>query len=44
VFVSNLPFTCNEEMLRNHFSDVDEIEEVRLIRDSNGKVKGFAYI
>jgi RNA recognition motif-containing protein len=37
LFVNNLPFTCTEAMLRDHFTsalaDPTLIEEVRLIRD-----------
>lgn len=43
IFVRNLPLSCTEEKLRQHFGP-EGIEEVRLIRDEKGKVKGFAYI
>jgi RNA recognition motif-containing protein len=33
IFVRDLPFTSSEEKLREHFKDIGEIEEVRLIRN-----------
>ena len=49
VYVSNLPFSIDEQKLRDHFnsvlSDPTLIDEVRLIRDpKTNKVKGFAYV
>ena len=44
VYVNNLPFTCTEEALRAHFKGAGDIVEVRLIRNTNGQIKGFAYI
>ena len=48
LFITNLPFTASESMLREHFqkhfSKLD-IDEVRLPRQTgSNKVKGFAYI
>lgn len=47
LFLTNLPLTTSETSLRDLVKEkvpLAEIEEVRLIRDSKGKVKGFAYI
>ena len=47
VFLSNLPLTASEVSIRALASErIGEvkIEEIRLIRDAKGKVKGFAYI
>lgn len=47
VFLTNLPLTATEQSLRELLSEKllgQEIEEIRLIRDSIGKVKGFAYV
>jgi len=44
--VNNLPFTCTEALLREHFraASGDVVQEVRLIRTLTGQVKGFAYV
>ena len=47
--MNNLPFTCTEAMIRNHFKaalgDASLIDEVRLIRSpTTGVIKGFAYV
>ncbi|CDW90873.1 squamous cell carcinoma antigen recognized by t-cells 3 [Stylonychia lemnae] len=44
VYVTNLPYTCNEEKLRDHFKDVGVVDEVRLLRDKDGKLRGYGYI
>ena len=48
VFVTNLPFTASESMIRDHFLRLFqklEIDEVRLPRHTGtNKVKGFAYV
>lgn len=47
VFLSNLPLTATEISIRALVSEkisALEIEEIRLIRDAKGKVKGFAYL
>ena len=48
LFVTNLPFTASESMLRDHFLkhfQKLEIDEVRLPRHTGtNKVKGFAYV
>lgn len=44
VFVSNLSFQATEDDLRALFSPCGEIAEVRLVRETTGKSKGFAYV
>lgn len=45
VFVGNVPFNAEEEVLRNHFSECGEITNVRIVRDPKTLVgKGFAYV
>ena len=45
VFVGNVPFTAEEEALRNHFSPCGAITNVRIVRDSKTLVgKGFAFV
>jgi len=45
--LTNLPLTSTETALRSLVEEVSpeaSIEEIRLIRDPSGKVKGFAYL
>ncbi|VDO10452.1 unnamed protein product [Rodentolepis nana] len=45
IFVGNLPFSVNEEEVRNIFSQFGEIKGVRLIRDrATGAVKGIGFV
>ena len=47
VFLSNLPLTASEISIRTLVTEKIgsvEIEEIRLIRDAKGKIKGFAYL
>lgn len=45
VFVGNLPFSADEEKLREIFSVCGEIENIRIVRDSKSGVgKGFGFI
>ena len=47
VFLKNLALTSTEKSLREFISEQignDSVEEVRLIRKADGKVKGYAYI
>lgn len=45
IFVGNLPYDMEEEVLRKHFSECGKVEAVRLIRDRNtGLGKGFGYV
>ncbi|VDM34110.1 unnamed protein product [Hydatigera taeniaeformis] len=44
VFVSNLPFSTNEEELQSIFAKCGELVSIRLVRDYAGKSKGFGYV
>jgi nucleolin len=44
VFVGNLNFYTTEASLFEFFNGVGDIKTVRLARDSNGNVKGFAHV
>ncbi|XP_043914576.1 RNA-binding protein 34 [Protopterus annectens] len=45
IFVGNLPYDMEEEVLWKHFSECGQVEAVRLIRDrSTGLGKGFGYV
>lgn len=45
VFVGNLDFEAQEEMLWRHFAQCGKVESVRLVRDAATNVgKGFAYV
>lgn len=45
VFVSNLPFTATEAMLRKAFGKAGTIKEVRMITDAaTGRFKGYAHV
>lgn len=45
VFVGNLPFTIEDEVLRSKFENCGEIDSVRIIRDKKTNAgKGFGYI
>ncbi|CAG8580455.1 13608_t:CDS:2 [Gigaspora margarita] len=45
IFIGNLSFDAEEEMLWNHFENCGEIENVRIVRDSKTNVgKGIAYV
>ena len=45
VFVGNLPFTADEEELRQSFSGCGEVESVRIVRDTKtGIGKGFGFV
>jgi len=44
-FVVNLPFSVDEQELKQMFSKFGEVKEVRLVRDAGSqKSKGFAYV
>ncbi len=44
IYVGNLPFSIDEEALKNLFSDY-EVEEVTLIKDRfSGRSKGFGFV
>ncbi|KAK3927289.1 Squamous cell carcinoma antigen recognized by T-cells 3 [Frankliniella fusca] len=44
VFVSNLDYSTTNEQIREVFSSVGTITELRLVRDFKGRSKGFCYI
>ncbi|CAG7734522.1 unnamed protein product [Allacma fusca] len=44
VFVSNLDFSVDENDIRTFFTDVGDVEEVRLVKNFLGKSKGYAYV
>lgn len=45
VFVGNIPFSADEEKVREVFSVCGEVEAVRIVRDSKSGVgKGFGYV
>lgn len=45
VFVGNIPYTVKDDELRTEFSDIGEVEYVRVIRDPETHLgKGFAYV
>ena len=49
MFLTNLPLTVTEAAIRELAKeqldgDEADIEEIRLIRDPRGRVKGFAYL
>ena len=44
VFLSNLDFAITEEVIREAMEKSGEVKEVRLIKNSAGKSKGFAYV
>lgn len=44
VFVSNLDYSVTEDKIKEVFSSVGEIEELRLVKDFKGRSKGFCYV
>lgn len=45
VFVGNLPYILNEEELREHFTPVGKIQNIRIVRDTATQIgKGIAFI
>ena len=44
VFVNKLSFTTSESELLTHFEGCGPIAEVRLIRNRDGRPKGYAYV
>ena len=45
IFVGNLPFTTDEEEIRNYFKECGTIDYIRLVRDRHThKGKGIAYV
>ena len=45
IYVGNLPFTIDDEGLKNLFSSYGEIEEATIIKDKfSGRSKGFGFV
>lgn len=44
VFVKNLPYECSEDAVKDYFGKFGEIHNVRMPRDDNKRVKGFAFV
>lgn len=45
MFLSGLPYTCNEEDIREFFDDCDEITEIKLPRyQDSGKLLGYGHV
>jgi RNA recognition motif-containing protein len=44
LYVGNIPFTCHEDDLFEVFSQIGEVGEVNLVRDDDGKIRGFGFI
>ena len=45
IIVRNLPFkNLSEDTLRNLFSEYGEIEEIKLLKKSNGKLVGCGFV
>lgn len=43
VFIGNLPFSCSQEQLEDLFRDKMTVNRVSIVRDPNGRSKGFAF-
>ena len=44
LFVARLSYELNEDNLKNEFSRYGDIKDIKLIRDNNGKSRGYAFI
>ncbi|KAK6637729.1 hypothetical protein RUM44_008151 [Polyplax serrata] len=44
VFVSNLDFSTEEQLIREVFSSCGKITDLRLVRDYKGRSKGYCYV
>jgi len=44
LYVGNLPFTATEELLREFFSQMGTVASVKIIKDENGRSKGFGFV
>jgi cold-inducible RNA-binding protein len=45
IFVGNLPFSATEDALRDLFSPLGELQQVRIMTDRDtGKSRGFAFV
>lgn len=44
LYVGNLDFTCGEDALFDLFSKAGDVGEVSIVRDNDGKSRGFAFV
>ena len=44
IFVGNLSFKTNENSIKKYFSDCGNVIEVRLAKNEDGRLKGFAHV
>ena len=45
IYVGNMPFSMNEEQMRNLFAEFGEVESVNVITDrETGRPRGFAFV
>ncbi|XP_026822710.1 RNA-binding protein 28 [Rhopalosiphum maidis] len=44
LIIRNLPFTTNEEQLKEHFSKFGEINDIKLLRKPDGKLIGCGFV
>ena len=44
IFVGNLSFKCTEKGIRNFFSECGNVVDVRIAKNEDGKLKGFAHV
>lgn len=44
LFVGQLPFECTEERLRNLFSAYGHVEHIHILRDTNNRSRGAAFV
>ena len=44
LYVGNIAFECHEDDLTEVFSTVGEVGDVSLVRDNEGKIRGFGFI
>lgn len=44
IYVGNLPYSVNEDDLRDMFREAGEVQSVKIISDEFGRSKGFGFI
>lgn len=44
IFVGNLSFKCNENGIKSFFSDCGNVNDVRIAKNEDGRLKGFAHV
>ena len=45
LYVGNLPFSTNEDLLREHFAQFGEVHSVKLVTDrETGRLRGFGFV